>query len=144
MNRLKALLLILLALLAGLYLYFWDHLPPRTAHKAARLISHLDIPSRAKVERFEDHWNLMGNGITTVVLQLTDQDISFLKEHCLRSGYKPYISDARYELPLPVENIPKGERTLFSWVRPPKTYSDYAIVVLDQTNRRLIVYSIVG
>lgn len=75
------------------YVAMGDYLPPRTAHKVARTISGLAMPSDAEVVVFKDEWtSLAGDGFTFIELGLTSADIARVAAVARANGYNPLPS----------------------------------------------------
>jgi hypothetical protein len=70
----------LLVTVGILYSIFWNHLPPRTPHKIARIESGLSIPGSWKVSEFKDNWSFTGDGFVLVVFDLDDRKKEILLE----------------------------------------------------------------
>ena len=63
----------LVVVIGILYVIFWNHLPPRTPHKIARVQSGLSIPGSWEVREFKDNWSFTGDGFVLVVFDLDDR-----------------------------------------------------------------------
>lgn len=133
-----------LILIVVVLIYQNDHLPPRTAHRAGRVISHLPIPSSAKVLLFEDEWQgFTGDGHTKIVFGLNKEDFAQLYDQCVKRGYKLLTKSIANKVPYPGYPVTLG-KSIYKVVQQNAHHPDidYIIVVLDEEKQQLIVYNI--
>ncbi len=143
-RKVLGVVMLLLILTYGLLAFFDDRFPPRTAHRVGRMLSDLPIPSSARVRLFEDEWHgFTGDGYTKIVFGLDKEDYALLYDECVKNGYKLLTESIPNKVPYAGRPITMG-KSLYKVVQQNAHHpdTDYIIIVLDQEEQQLIVYSV--
>jgi hypothetical protein len=125
-------------IIAAAYIFIGDYLPPRTATKAARILTGLSVPSNSKVLSHTELWgNLNGDGLTFVHLQLTEDQMRKLVADAPLRDYATLEPGA---LPKRVRDALHANSQGFMYV---SGHPDSKAVVLDTAANQLLVYQLV-
>lgn len=145
MKKLKFFIpIIVIFLLAGLYLIYKDHLPPRSPYKIARIVSQLKIPNSSELIHFEESWNsFQGDGFSYIELSISESTCQKLVED---------IAEKKY-LQLPIKESDRASITdsnLYTFLKKfPETgfyrleqpnSSRFDLIVLDTSSKRICIY----
>lgn len=126
-------------LVAIAYFIFWDHLPPRSPHKIARIVSGLDLVSQDKVVTYEEDWNQFnGDGHAKIIMELSHERMKKLVPECKSKGYELLSPDL---LPNGIDKVFFiGSKSGFFKLSDKESGGSFDLVVLDTENARLIVF----
>lgn len=117
-----------------------DRLPPRTPHKAARLVSGLSIPSSAKVLRSDEEWSeFNGDGHSKIEIALDSASFSRVRRQAQGQGYRQLAA---------TDSLSKFVHSI--WGRNPVGLmqmngaldsGSQQLTILDDQTRRVLVYT---
>lgn len=119
-----------------------DHLPPYTAQKAARVITHLAIPDDAAVEEWEDGepgmFSFASGGFSRIRLRLDSTSFESITQQARAAGFRQLpVAEAGRFPNLKAYAAPNTRGLYETWIDTSK--NAYRTVVLDATTRRVLI-----
>lgn len=122
------------------FILFWDYIPPRTAHKVARIHSDLDIKSDFKVNYFSEKYSFTGDGLIEIKFELTEKQKYILLDNLDMSEFK-VINDNSEELIIEKSRLNKI-RGFYKYEEAKATSLNKKLIVIDTLNS-VLIYNII-
>jgi hypothetical protein len=139
-TKLKIGLGLLLLVLATVYFYYEDSLPPRTPIKIARLISGLSISSEITFEKPIDTWAPNGDGEVLVKGILSDKELNDLIEDAKANHYRTLPIKEDLGTIIILNDLIKIQKGFYKIEIDTVDTRDYNLTIIDIDKKELIAY----
>lgn len=134
------------------YYSFYDHLPPRTPLKIARVQSGLDIPKDVQVADFKEEYSFSGEGFIYVLIRLDEKTMNNIIQKCIKEKYSKLTIDnliadklihpatKEYGYKIYDKDITSIKEGYYKLNAIDLNKLDFGITVIDEQKKEVIIY----
>lgn len=131
-----------IVILIGVLLMLFTMQTEDRPYEFAQAVSNLDLPDNIQLIEFkEDRIEFNGSGFALAVYQLTEEHMTDLSQQAQKAGFKELPINNLIADDFALNYINQAKQGLYLKKSPnPANILSYSLTVIDQTNRRLIVF----